>query len=301
MSDWPFAPTNSLISQRRDARRRWRQRVAGATALVILAAAFVFVVASSSGQRGPTRHLAPAAAAPAPSVQPIPRSDPAIAAIARTIRHQPYVTVGGSRRREIALTFDDGPGPYTSEIVRELVRAHVPATFFQVGRLIPIFRDAARSEAGHGFAVGDHTQNHPPMAEYSAALQAQEIRLQADAMQRAGEPSPRLYRPPYMSFNHTTISLLRRMHMLMVLWTVDSQDYLQQGTNVIVDRVLAGAKPGAIVLMHDGGGTRSQTVAALPQIIAALHRRHYTFVTVPQLLVDDPPTTHQPRPRGQAG
>jgi chitin deacetylase len=81
--------------------------------------------------------------------------------------------------------------------------------------------------------------------------------------------------------------------MLMVLWSVDAQDYRQPGAGAIVRRVLSGARPGAIVLMHDAGGPRSQTVQALPEIIRKLRRRHYRLVTVPQLLLDDPP------PRGQ--
>ena len=76
--------------------------------------------------------------------------------------------------------------------------------------------------------------------------------------------------------------------MLMVLWTVDTNDYLRPGVNAIVDRAVDGARPGAIILLHDAGGDRSQTVAALPRIIAALRAKHYQLVTVPRLLLDNP-------------
>ncbi len=79
----------------------------------------------------------------------------------------------------------------------------------------------------------------------------------------------------------------------MVLWTVDTADYRRPGVKAIVDAALAGARPGAIILLHDAGGDRSQTVAALPKIIAALRARGYRLVTVPQLLVDNPAPAQQ--------
>jgi peptidoglycan/xylan/chitin deacetylase (PgdA/CDA1 family) len=81
--------------------------------------------------------------------------------------------------------------------------------------------------------------------------------------------------------------------MLMVLWTVDTGDYRRPGTAAIVRAALAGARPGAIILLHDGGGNRAQTVAALPKIIAGLRSRGYRLVTVPRLLLDNPPPRDQ--------
>ena len=98
-----------------------------------------------------------------------------------------------------------------------------------------------------------------------------------------------LFRPPYGSFNATTMRELQSLHLLMVLWSVDTDDYLQPGVSVIVQRALAGARPGAIILMHDAGGTRTQTIAALPTIIRGLRARGFHLVTVPQLLKDDAP------------
>ena len=82
--------------------------------------------------------------------------------------------------------------------------------------------------------------------------------------------------------------------MTMVMWSVDSQDYLRPGVDTIVDNVLKAAKPGAIVLMHDAGGDRSQTIAALPRIVAGLRERGYKLVSVPKLLDDAPPPLKQP-------
>jgi peptidoglycan/xylan/chitin deacetylase (PgdA/CDA1 family) len=104
-----------------------------------------------------------------------------------------------------------------------------------------------------------------------------------------------LFRPPYDYYNSTTLRILKRLGMLMTLWSVDTRDWTRPGTAAIIRSALSAARPGAIILMHDGGGDRSQTVAALPAIINGLRRRHYGFVTIPQLLRVDPP----PRPKGR--
>jgi peptidoglycan/xylan/chitin deacetylase (PgdA/CDA1 family) len=110
-----------------------------------------------------------------------------------------------------------------------------------------------------------------------------------------------LFRPPYGSYNATTMRELHALHLLMVLWSVDTGDYLQPGVSVIVERALAGAHAGAIILMHDAGGTRTQTIAALPRIISELRARGFHLVTVPELLRDDPPPPGQPLPSSLRG
>ena len=114
-------------------------------------------------------------------------------------------------------------------------------------------------------------------------------------------PRPRLFRPPYGAFNATTFRELHHLHMLMVLWSVDTADYTMPGVQAIVQRALSGAKPGAIILMHDGGGNRSETIAALPAIVSGLRKRGLRPATVPQLLLDDPPSRGQPIPRSLTG
>jgi peptidoglycan/xylan/chitin deacetylase (PgdA/CDA1 family) len=89
--------------------------------------------------------------------------------------------------------------------------------------------------------------------------------------------------------------------MLMVLWSVDTDDYEQPGVPVIVQRALEGVKPGAIILLHDAGGVRDQTIAALPAIIKGVRARGYRLVTVPQLLMDDPPPGGQELPPNLSG
>ena len=145
-------------------------------------------------------------------------------------------------------------------------------------------------------AIGDHTENHPPLAQLDAAEQAEQIDEAANAIRAAGAPLPLLFRPPYGSFDATMLRLLRERNMVMVLWAIDTSDYMLPGVHQIVHTALSGAQPGAVILFHDGGGDRAQTVAALPRIIKGLRQRRYRLVTVPELLRDDPPPIGQPLP-----
>ena len=215
------------------------------------------------------------------------------AAINRTLTYTPYVRVAGGQHREIALTFDDGPGPYTPQILSILERHNVPATFFEVGVLERYFYASTGAIVADGDAIGDHTEMHAAMSRLSPAAQRAQLLEEAAAIERRGAPFPRMFRPPYGMWNATTLALLHRYHMLMVLWTVDTNDYRRPGVRAIVRAALSGARPGAIILLHDAGGDRSETVSALPQIIAGLRRRHFRFVTVPRLLLDNPPPRAQ--------
>jgi peptidoglycan/xylan/chitin deacetylase (PgdA/CDA1 family) len=224
-----------------------------------------------------------------------------VVVLVRVLRHTSYVRLAGRRRREVALTFDDGPSLYTSQIVRILQRTHASATFFVIGRLAQIYPRLVAAEAREGFAVGDHTETHAFMSLLSADAQALQIKEAANAIRRAGAPYPVLFRPPYGSFDATTLSILGAQRMLMVLWSVDTSDYARPGTKKIVYTAISGAQPGAVILMHDGGGDRSETVAALPRIIQRLRQRHYRLVTVEQLVPEDPRPWGQPPPQPLSG
>ena len=207
----------------------------------------------------------------------------------------------GRRRREIALTFDDGPSPYTAAIMRVLRRWHATATFFEIGTKAQTSPGTVAAQVRYGFAVEDHTVNHLALRGLPAGVQAAEIRGAAIRLRQAGAPPPRLFRPPYGRFDKTTVATARSLGMQTVLWTVDSQDYTRPGSIAIVRRVLRAAAPGAIILMHDGGGNRAQTVAALSKLIPRLRLRHYRLVTVRRLLQDNPPPRGRPAVRMPSG
>src|SRR5262249_55891619 len=153
-------------------------------------------------------------------------------------------------------------------------------TFFLIGRSVDADPAMVRTEVRAGFAIGDHTQTHPRLQSLSAAGQEAEILGGVRAIKAATGRTVNLFRPPQGSFNDTTRQILRDAKLLMVLWTVDTHDYEQPGTDKIVYTALSGARAGTIILMHDGGGDRSQTLAALPRIVHKLRTKGYKLVTV---------------------
>jgi peptidoglycan-N-acetylglucosamine deacetylase len=219
----------------------------------------------------------------------------------RVLAYTAYVGLASHRARQVALTFDDGPSEYTWAVLRILRRTHTPATFFVIGRQARAYPRLIAAEARDGFEIGDHTETHPFLASLAAAAQAREITTAAAAIRHAGGPNPRLFRPPYGSFDRATLAKLRQQRMLMVLWSADTKDYARPGVGRIAYTALSGAQPGAIIVMHDGGGDRRQTVAALPRIIQGMRRRGYRLVTVAQLIASDPPPRGQPPPRPLSG
>jgi peptidoglycan/xylan/chitin deacetylase (PgdA/CDA1 family) len=271
------------------------RRAAILVSLLVLGA-FVGLATTTGDSDAPERKVA----APSPAVAEVHRASATKTArlaarsdarvIARVLRHVTVIRRGTPHRREVALTFDDGPSRYTRHFVRRLRLLHVPATFFTIGIQLDRYPRAIASELRSGFPVADHTVNHPPLARLPGAAQRREIRGQARRLRRLGVPWPRLFRPPYGSYDRTTEGVARSMGMLVVMWSVDSRDFLRPGRKTIVHNVVSAVRPGAIVLMHDGGGDRSQTLAAVPGIVRTLRRRGYRFVTVPQLL----------RPRGMS-
>jgi peptidoglycan/xylan/chitin deacetylase (PgdA/CDA1 family) len=210
-------------------------------------------------------------------------------AVGKVLSYSPFVARGGGEKREIALTFDDGPGPYTPKVLIALNRLHVKATFFVIGQQERRFQPALLAEFRRGHVIGDHTETHAHLGSLAPADQYREMLLPSEQLTAYGLPRPLLFRPPYGSYNQATFAELKRLGMLMVLWTVDSQDYRRPGILQIAERVVSGARPGAIMLLHDGGGDRSQTVAAIPKIVKRLRAKHYHLVTLPRLLADDPP------------
>jgi chitin deacetylase len=282
----------------RDERQQaiFRRRRAAAGVLLLV---FVVLVWSLLGGGG-GGHARSSAPGPPPIVGPNP-PHALESAIDRVLGYTGYIEAGSKHHREVALTFDDGPSPWTPKLVKVLQRRHVPATFFPVGYGIQRYGRYLQLLKRDGFVVGDHTMTHPVLQRFDIAAQAKEIDGQAALVSGAGLPYPRLFRPPYGSFNKGTLGLITERRMLMVLWSVNPQDYYRPGVKVIVSRTMADMHPGAIVLMHDGGGDRSETVAAVDVLIRKLRKRGYQFVTVPRLLADDPPPRLQGPPPNLAG
>jgi peptidoglycan/xylan/chitin deacetylase (PgdA/CDA1 family) len=292
------APAEDPASARRSQIRRRR------AAAAVLAIALVAVIAALASGSRHGRAAASSTRAPPRALVTRPPSDTENdqqAAVASVLAYTPFVKQAGGRARDIALTFDDGPGPYTPAILSVLERMHVKATFFVIGKMLRYFGAATARAIQDGDVIGDHTETHPQLATLSAHDQYEQLFEQIARVELLGGHRPTLFRPPYGSFNANTVRELRRLRLLMVLWSADTDDYRQPGVSVIVERALAAAKPGAIILMHDGGGAREQTIAALPLIVRGLRARGFRLVTVPELLLADPPPAGQPLPPNLSG
>jgi peptidoglycan/xylan/chitin deacetylase (PgdA/CDA1 family) len=204
----------------------------------------------------------------------------ALTAAGRCVSH------GGRDRPEVALTFDDGPLPqYTRQVLDVLGRYEVKATFFCCGmHAAGHAGDIARISA-QGHALGNHTWSHPFLPELSYRQLTEQIDRTQEAIAVASDgTAPALFRPPYGSRTPEVMGWLGETASTIVLWDVDPSDWAMPGADEIARIVLEAAQPGSIILLHDGGGDRSQTVAALPRIIEGLHERGYRFALVEDML-----------------
>lgn len=218
-----------------------------------------------------------------------------VGAVERLAAHGLPLFCGGRSRRLVALTFDDGPGPYTTLAIKKLRQAHLHATFFLVGKQLAAYPRLARLEKPVA-AVGDHTMTHPFLPALPHAAMVHEIAAAKILIERAADQPVALFRPPYEGRSPAIEHVVRSLGMLEVLWNVDSADSLGANYAGIERNVIAGLHPGSIILMHENHG---QTIRALPMIFAALVRDHLRAVTVPKLVAEDPPSVAQLRAGGQ--
>ena len=212
--------------------------------------------------------------------------------------------------RTAALSFDDGPNPvWTPKILRILRRFGVPATFFVVGTHAASYPGLIRAEVKAGDAIGSHTYTHANLASAGWRLPL-ELTLTQNALSGAAGIRTRLLRPPYASTPAALTSAdwqayrrAARYGYLIVLASRDTRDWARPGVRAIVRAALPSGRHGALIMLHDSGGNRSETVRALPAIIRALRARHYRFVTVTQglrLPAADVPATAGQRVVGTA-
>jgi peptidoglycan-N-acetylglucosamine deacetylase len=194
-----------------------------------------------------------------------PRTAGALA-VDRLARGGVTVYCGNRNARLVALTFDDGPGPYTRAVTRTLRRAGARGTFFLVGERLAWWRGALGAEAALG-AIGNHTWTHRSLATLDGpGLNAEVGRTRSAEIARTGRIVS-LFRPPYGVRTAAADVYLRRLRVLQVLW-----DVADSGARI---------RPGSIVLLHE---TRPQTLPLLRRILRGLERRHLRAVTVPELL-----------------
>jgi peptidoglycan/xylan/chitin deacetylase (PgdA/CDA1 family) len=182
----------------------------------------------------------------------------------------------------VALTFDDGPDEATGQVLETLKQYHVKATFFMVGTSLQRYPDMARQVAAAGHAIGNHTWDHP-LQDVSLADAAYEIDGMEKLIYDTTGVKTGLFRPPVGQADGGLAAYAQQRNYGVALWSVDSEDSYVSAP-ILIDNVLKNVQPGRIVQLHDGGGDRTATVQALPQIISALKQQGYRFVTVPELM-----------------
>lgn len=216
-------------------------------------------------QNPTARKLANVPKPPEPKPNPAPAAPPA----------------ANSGNKVIALTFDDGPGPYTAQLLDILDQHGAKATFFLIGSKVSAQADVLRRMHARGHQLGNHSWSHPELPKLPVGQIAGEIDHTNDAIKQATGVKPSILRPPYGAVNGIVLEQLRLRGMSSILWSVDTRDWADRNSDIVCSRAVAGAHPGAIILMHD---IHQTSVGAVPCILSALKQQGYSFVTVQGLL-----------------
>ncbi|MEA5503514.1 polysaccharide deacetylase family protein [Halotia wernerae UHCC 0503] len=187
-------------------------------------------------------------------------------------------------QKVIALTFDDGPWPEsTAQVLNILKENNIKGTFFVVGQNVKNYPDLVKRVITEGHAIGNHTWHHwyHYMNQQAAAY---EVDNTTDIIYKTTGVKTNLFRPPGGIMHNGVAAYARNSKYAIIMWSSDSLDYSRLNVPKLINNVFRLAKPGGIVLMHDGGGNRTKTVQALPEIISSFRKQGYSFVTVPELL-----------------
>lgn len=203
------------------------------------------------------------------------------AELQRNIRYNKLVR-GDASRREIALTFDDGPHrQFTPKLLEILAKYGVKATFFVVGEMSERAPDLVRAEMAGGHNVGNHTYSHVNLTKVPVQDVLTELRAGTDVLTTITGVRPHLFRPPGGDYDHDVILAAETEGYTTVLWTDDPGDYASPGEALLMTRLLEHVNPGGILLLHDG---IQQTIDLLPKLIETLRQKGYTFITVDEML-----------------
>lgn len=206
---------------------------------------------------------------PVVAATPVPTAQPVVPAV------QPGE--GAARPKVVYLTFDDGPDPRnTPQVLALLKRYDAKATFFMIGAAAKTNRALVEQVRGEGHLLANHTYTHPWLNRLSPAVITDQLRRTDAVLGRTA-----CVRPPGGFVNGAVHAVARRESKKVVMWSVDPKDWTRPGAAAIVNRVMKSNRPGGIVLLHDGGGARPQTVSALATLLARLSAAGYRFETLP--------------------
>lgn len=271
-------------------RRRW-PAVALAVGVVAVAAGVATAVLQGAGHS--TSSTAAAASTPTATVPSTPAKKPVTQSptdrqVHRMIADNATFLQGSTKGKLVALTFDDGPSIYTARMVRELRQLQAPATFFEIGQQIGRYTTLVHNMSKWGFAIEDHTWNHPDLTTLPNSKVDNQLLWTKNTIHKATGVYPQFFRPPYGSENARVRRVGGSLGMVTTLWDIDTRDWSLPGTASII-HAAEQVHAGGIIIMHDGGGPRTETLAAVPVIVRYLRAHHFTLVTIPQLLTLAPP------------
>lgn len=209
---------------------------------------------------------------------------PGIAGATTTTTTSTATTTAKPRpKKYVAITFDDGPSIYTRRILKVLSKYKAHATFFELGQSIKANPSITRAVVAQGSQVAAHSYRHRALTSMTNAQISRDTKRVNTVITRVTKRHNRYVRPPYGSVNKRVRRQLKALGMRTVLWTKDTRDWSRPGVSTIVSRATKNVHNGDVILLHDGGGYRTQTLKALPIILQKLKSQGYTFVTIDQL------------------
>ena len=192
---------------------------------------------------------------------------------------QPVYTIDDGPK-VVALTIDDGPSPtYTPQILRLLDSYGITASFSMIGRNVATYPSLAREVSAAGHFVVNHTWSHLNLPLLAPVALADQMTQASEVIQRATGHTPTMFRAPYGAWSPAVLARCRQMGLTPLDWSVDPRDWARPGVNAIVANIMRNTRTGSIILEHDGGGNRSQTVAALTYVLPRLLAQGFRFGT----------------------
>ena len=191
----------------------------------------------------------------------------------------PVIRSGDTNSMKIALTFDDGPHPYKTDAVLDLLERYgIHATFFVIGENVSYYPEPLKRAVALGNEIGNHTYHHAHLSGACEQNTAEDIVL------RTAGYRTKLFRPPEGAYDECSLNAVKSRDYRVILWTVDTRDWENTSAEVMVKTVMDGVRGGSIVLFHDYMSKKSHTLEALEILIPKLLERGYEFVTVSELL-----------------
>ncbi len=193
------------------------------------------------------------------------------------------VTAAPTRRRLVAMTFDDGPHPVLTPQLLDILKARrIRATFYVIGRNVARYPDIVKRMVDEGHEIGNHTWRHPVLTQLGSGSVLSELDRTSEAVYKAVQRIPVTMRPPYGALSRGQRAMIsKERDMPTILWSVDPEDWRRPGAQVVASRIVGGARAGSIILSHD---IHAPTISAMPAALDGIIANGYRFATVSMIL-----------------